>query len=140
MRRLLSFMLTGLMFGLLSTRVMAQQSTATEKKEPAMTVVAPTAPSNLGKSEITSVQNALHKAGFYKGKANGMLDKETETALRQYQEKHKLKVTGTPDQETLTQLGLAHSGKEAHHTSTSSSTATHKNAEKKPATSSKQNH
>lgn len=62
----------------------------------------------LNKDEIMALQNALIKANAYKGKANGMFDSATKTAIRKYQTDHKLKVTGEPNQETLHKLGVAY--------------------------------
>ena len=96
----------------------AQQPAATEHKQaaaPAKTEQKAmteskdkTAHLKLNKEEITALQNALHKNGFYKGTANGIIDAPTKQAIRDYQKASKLKVTGEPNKETLDKLGVAY--------------------------------
>jgi len=62
----------------------------------------------LTKSEIMALQDSLAKAGFYKGKANGILNTGTKKALREYQKANNLKVTGTPTEETLAKLHISY--------------------------------
>ena len=52
------------------------------------------------------IQRALGKAGYLQGRETGALDRETETALRRFQEDRQLARTGAPDRDTLRKLGL----------------------------------
>ena len=60
----------------------------------------------LSKDQIIAMQHALTKSGVYKGKADGTLGKETRTALREYQKKNHLPVSGKADEQTLEKLGV----------------------------------
>ena len=59
----------------------------------------------VGSSHVKAIQKALDKSGA-KLKADGLMGKKTEAALRAYQKKHGLKVTGTADKATLKSLGV----------------------------------
>lgn len=65
-----------------------------------------TASHHLSKNDTIAVQNALAKAGVFKGKADGAWGTETTNALKEYQKSNSLKVTGTPDKDTLAKLGV----------------------------------
>ncbi len=54
----------------------------------------------VGNAHIKAIQEALDKSGAHL-KADGFMGRETETALRIYQKKHGLKMTGTADAATL---------------------------------------
>jgi peptidoglycan hydrolase-like protein with peptidoglycan-binding domain len=54
---------------------------------------------------VRKVQTALNQAGF-KLKVDGVEGPKTRAALRQYQEKHGLKITGRMDTATLKSLGI----------------------------------
>jgi peptidoglycan hydrolase-like protein with peptidoglycan-binding domain len=54
----------------------------------------------VGNAHIKAIQEALDKSGAHL-KADGFMGRETETALRAYQKKHGLKMTGTADAATL---------------------------------------
>jgi carboxyl-terminal processing protease len=56
------------------------------------------------KDQIKEAQEGLAKAGFYKGKATGTLNRSTRTAIRKYQKANKLPVTGRLDNDLLTRL------------------------------------
>lgn len=60
----------------------------------------------LPEGTIKAVQEALNRQGIAVT-ANGVLDDETRTAIRQYQSQHHLPVTGEPDKATLDKLGIA---------------------------------
>lgn len=60
----------------------------------------------LSKDEVTALQNALASAGDYKGKVDGIFGRHTRMALRKYQKDNSLKVTGRPDSETVSKLGI----------------------------------
>ncbi|HIJ55853.1 MAG TPA: peptidoglycan-binding protein [Deltaproteobacteria bacterium] len=55
--------------------------------------------------KIKAVQAALIKAGF-KLQADGLMGPKTRAALKKYQKTQGLKVTGKPDKDTLTKLGV----------------------------------
>ncbi|MCG3119376.1 MAG: hypothetical protein ALAOOOJD_01768 [bacterium] len=119
MKHQLTFVLAGVLVLGFSALVLAQSPAASQTKAPAAPMAQKAMPMhkehmNLNKDEIMALQNALIKAGDYKGVATGKIDKATETALRQYQTTNKLKVTGWPDRETLDKLGVQYS-KPAHH-------------------------
>lgn len=52
------------------------------------------------------VQDALSKAGYYKGTADGILSKNTRAAISAYQRDKGLPVTGSVNTELLHSLGL----------------------------------
>jgi peptidoglycan hydrolase-like protein with peptidoglycan-binding domain len=52
---------------------------------------------------VKAVQEALKKEG-YKLKVDGLMGKHTRSALKSYQKKNGLKVTGKPDEATLAKL------------------------------------
>jgi peptidoglycan hydrolase-like protein with peptidoglycan-binding domain len=58
-------------------------------------------PSDVAKA----VQEALNKEG-YKLRVDGLMGKHTRTALKRYQKKNGLKVTGKADKATLAKLGV----------------------------------
>ena len=53
-----------------------------------------------------SAQQKLKEGGFYYGEINGAKDKETTAAIRRYQIRNGLKITGELDAETLHSLGV----------------------------------
>ncbi|MCP4396615.1 MAG: peptidoglycan-binding protein [bacterium] len=59
-----------------------------------------------GNSHILEVQERLKEEGHDPGPIDGILGGKTKTALRQYQEKYELEITGTPDEATLKSLGI----------------------------------
>ncbi len=59
----------------------------------------------VGSPHVKAIQKALDKSGA-KLKVDGLMGKGTEGALRAYQKKHGLKVTGTADKATLKSLGV----------------------------------
>ena len=61
---------------------------------------------SLSKDETMAVQNALIKAGDFKGTADGVMGASTVDALKAYQKANSLKVTGSPDSATLAKLGV----------------------------------
>jgi peptidoglycan hydrolase-like protein with peptidoglycan-binding domain len=58
------------------------------------------------KDQILLAQERLKAEGFDPGPANGILNPQTETALRQYQEKRGIPVSGSLDEATLRELQL----------------------------------
>ena len=57
--------------------------------------------------QIKEAQEGLAKAGFYKGKATGQFNADTKKALRDYQKKNKLPVTGHLSDDVLSKLRSA---------------------------------
>jgi peptidoglycan hydrolase-like protein with peptidoglycan-binding domain len=57
--------------------------------------------------QIKEAQEGLAKAGFYKGKATGQLNADTRKALRDYQKKNKLPVTGRLSDDVINKLKSA---------------------------------
>jgi peptidoglycan hydrolase-like protein with peptidoglycan-binding domain len=57
--------------------------------------------------QIKEAQEGLAKAGFYKGKPTGQFNADTRKALKRYQKKNNLPVTGRLDNEVLTKLKSA---------------------------------
>src|SRR5580704_1070800 len=54
-----------------------------------------------------AVQQRLKDQGFYYGEVDGQGDDETSAAIRRYQIRHGLKVTGQVNEETLRSLGMS---------------------------------
>ncbi|MDA3922576.1 MAG: peptidoglycan-binding domain-containing protein [Salinisphaera sp.] len=61
---------------------------------------------SMSKSRVMSVQKALMGKGM-NVKTDGMMGPKTEQAIRQYQKKNNLKVTGRPDKATCKSLGVS---------------------------------
>ena len=59
---------------------------------------------------IESVQQALKDQGFYYGDTNGSKDADTTAAIRRYQIRNGLQITGDLNDETLKSLGVDSSG------------------------------
>jgi peptidoglycan hydrolase-like protein with peptidoglycan-binding domain len=60
--------------------------------------------------KIESVQQALKDEGFYYGEVTGNKDADTSAAIRRYQIRNGLQITGDLDDETLKALGVDSSG------------------------------
>jgi cytoskeletal protein RodZ len=59
----------------------------------------------MSKQEIKAVQEALNKDG-YKLTVDGIVGHNTRSAIKNFQKKNDLKVTGRPDSQTLSKLDL----------------------------------
>ncbi|HEX4640206.1 MAG TPA: peptidoglycan-binding protein [Chthoniobacterales bacterium] len=57
-------------------------------------------------SQVSDVQSALSREGYYDGAIDGKLGPATRNALRRYQREHRLDVTGGIDQAVIRALGL----------------------------------
>jgi hypothetical protein len=66
----------------------------------------PISPQEMSRNEIRQVQQALDKDGFKAGPTDGRWGRETETALKQFQQSKQLQATGQLDQQTVADLGL----------------------------------
>jgi peptidoglycan hydrolase-like protein with peptidoglycan-binding domain len=67
--------------------------------------------SALADEETRTAQAELKNQGFYYGETDGELTAETSAAIKRYQIRNGLEVTGTLTKQTLEALGLAPSGK-----------------------------
>src|SRR5207248_11781309 len=63
---------------------------------------------------VESVQQALKDAGFYYGEVSGEMNANLTAAVRRYQIRNGLQVTGELNDETLQSLGLKPSGSARH--------------------------
>ncbi len=66
----------------------------------------PEQPQLLSTENLKLVQARLKAEGVYAGPVDGELNAQTEAALRQYQEKQRIPVSGAADEATLKQLQL----------------------------------
>jgi lipid-binding SYLF domain-containing protein len=94
------------------------------------------------KDEIRKAQQALKDKGLYNGPVDGSINAETQKALREFQQKNSLKVTGTLDHETMTALGVTSehpstTGRTGKSETRSSETTTTTKSETKATTSTK---
>src|SRR5437879_11501677 len=71
---------------------------------------------------VESVQQALKDAGFYYGDISGEMNANLTAAIRRYQIRNGLQVTGELNDETLQSLGLQSSGSGRRMTKTASPT------------------
>jgi len=98
MKKLLALLVFSLL-GLLPAVVYAAGSSSTTEQAPEQRGL-------LTKDQIRLAQERLRAEGLDPGPANGELTPQTEAALRQYQEKKSIPVSGALDQETLRELQL----------------------------------
>ena len=61
----------------------------------------------ISKDNVKLIQERLRTEGVYAGPIDGEVSAQTEAALRQYQQKHGLPVSGAADEATLKQLQIA---------------------------------
>jgi peptidoglycan hydrolase-like protein with peptidoglycan-binding domain len=66
----------------------------------------PEQPQLMSKDNLKLVQERLKAEGVYAGAVDGIMGPQTETALRRYQEKQRIPVSGAADEATLKQLQL----------------------------------
>ncbi len=66
----------------------------------------PEQPQLLTKDNVKLIQERLTAEGVYAGPVDGELNAQTEAALRAYQQKQGLPVSGAADEETLRQLQI----------------------------------
>jgi len=66
-----------------------------------------TAPMQVSKSQVRNMQQKLDKKGYHSGREDGIIGPETTTALRDFQKKSGLQVTGKVDRQTLRALGMS---------------------------------
>jgi peptidoglycan hydrolase-like protein with peptidoglycan-binding domain len=99
MKKLITVLIISLL-GLLPTVVDAAGPSSTGEQAPEQRRL-------LTKDQIRLAQERLNAEGFDPGPVNGVLNPQTETALRQYQEKRSIPVSGALDEETLRELQLS---------------------------------
>lgn len=58
-------------------------------------------------SRVSEIQQALASRGFYRGEPSGVYDDSTVEAMRRFQEKENIPITGYPTAHALRRLGLA---------------------------------
>jgi Putative peptidoglycan binding domain len=63
-------------------------------------------PVQLAREQVRLIQLQLQELGFNPGPADGIFGRRTEAALRHYQTRHTLPITGFPDEETRRSLEL----------------------------------
>jgi peptidoglycan hydrolase-like protein with peptidoglycan-binding domain len=109
-----------------ATALSAQASAAPSKPSAAPTSPAPTVKADTGSTsamnksaaskasharwttdQIKEAQEGLAKAGLYKGKPTGQFNADTRKALKSYQKKNKLPVTGRLSNDVLNKLKSA---------------------------------
>jgi len=66
----------------------------------------PISPQGLSRGKIRQVQRALDKDGFKAGPTDGRWGRETENAVKQFQQSKQRQATGQLDQQTVADLGL----------------------------------
>src|SRR5262249_45851494 len=64
----------------------------------------------LADEQTKAIQERLREEGFYYGEVDGHGGEETSAAIRRYQIRHGLRVTGQVNDETLRALGMAGEG------------------------------
>jgi peptidoglycan hydrolase-like protein with peptidoglycan-binding domain len=79
-----------------------QPPTGQTKQEPAT----PGSKVTASADEIKKAEEALKAQGLNPGPVDGKMDNQTEQALREFQKKNKLAVTGSLDQQTADKLGV----------------------------------
>jgi peptidoglycan hydrolase-like protein with peptidoglycan-binding domain len=63
-------------------------------------------PQNLSRGKVRQVQQALDKNGFKAGRSDGRWGRETENAVKQFQQSKQIQANGQLDQQTIADLGL----------------------------------
>jgi len=69
-------------------------------------VTTPRPSSGISSERATEIQNALIKAGYMDGPASGQYDEATIEAMKDFQAKNKMPVTGLPSAPALKKLGV----------------------------------
>jgi peptidoglycan hydrolase-like protein with peptidoglycan-binding domain len=107
---------TAVLAASLSAGALSAQSTDTSMKKPAAAPAMKQTPAPAAKpttttrhatwtkDQIKEAQEGLAKAGLYKGKATGVMNTQTRSALRAYQKQNKLPVTGRLSDSVLVKL------------------------------------
>ena len=98
--------LTLLLLCVLSTGVMAQDSTSASTKAGAKQGAKRGPVFRATKDQINQAQAILKQRGYYAGEQIGKLDDATRDGLRKYQQAEGLKVTGTLNKITLEKMNI----------------------------------
>src|SRR6187431_2734129 len=88
------------------TRRAASEFTAMKKPVSLFLLPLLLATSALADDQLRNVQSALKTQGFFYGEANGQPSTETTAAIRRYQIRNGLEVTGNLNKETLDALNI----------------------------------
>src|SRR6516162_1064972 len=67
-----------------------------------------------GDEQTRAIQERLREQGFYYGEVDGHGGDETSAAIRRYQIRHGLRVTGEANDETLRSLGITGDDNQRH--------------------------
>ncbi|MCI0337490.1 MAG: peptidoglycan-binding protein [Acidobacteria bacterium] len=104
MRKIVALFSAGAILVLLAISGIAQ--TATVEETPTQW--------RISEKEVVAVQTELKRRGYYNAKPNGVLDRTTREAVKEYQSENGLKVTGRIDRATYEKLELPYpaTGKE----------------------------
>ena len=65
-----------------------------------------TVPVQMSSKQVTDLQQKLKQQGFYNGQIDGKWGPETQTAVKDFQKKEDLPVTGQLDPQTMQKLGI----------------------------------
>src|SRR5262245_38661728 len=104
MAKLLNISLSGFLMLAIALAVPAQ--TTAPAHDQATKKQAVTHKGTASKEDIRNAQQALKDKGMYTGAVDGTINAETEKALRDFQEKNSLQVTGTLNHDTMKALGV----------------------------------
>ncbi len=85
--------------------------------------------SSMSRDHVTQAQRELQSQGFYQGEVDGIAGPQTRQAVKDYQQKNGLQVTGSLDQQTMDKLGgSGTSGSNATTSSGSAGTSSNSNS------------
>lgn len=98
-------------FGDVQRRFLNQRRTRTTKPVPRRRKTANTNIPLNSKRTIRSIQRRLLKLGYRTGPIDGKMGRRTRAAIRSYQRRHKLSITGRPNRQLLAALGISSSAK-----------------------------
>ena len=124
MKRAFALLTAGVLVGALTANSATAQTTAPAKPSPTSSMQHQTSTtrarqdttasaartstmkhhSKWSKAQVKEAQEGLEKAGFYKGKENGVYGRSTRSAVRAYQKANKLPVTGQLSDSLLARL------------------------------------
>ena len=104
--RIVVGLLTGLLLAaFVSATAFAANPSPSNTVKPEKATAKKTAHKPVPSKQIAGIQKALNQTGFTL-KVDGYMGPKTRAALKTFQKKNGLKVTGKPDAPTLTKLGI----------------------------------